>query len=361
MAFYSEVNTFDKIVSDIMAYLPSDVDTREGSVIYNAVAGVAGRLTELYTDMDRFQSEIDPTTATRDGLERACLMRGISPFPATQATVEGRFSPAGLELTGQRFSLGGLVYVVTGFISTDSTNDFDKYQLQCETAGEVGNVMGDLVPLLDITGLTTAAITDILIPGEDEESDEALRSRYLSSFEAYGFGGNIADYREKVNSLSGVGDCKVYPAWNGGGTVKVIIVSPTFGAPEDTVVDYVQNELDPVGSGGTGVGTAPIGHTVTVVGAQVTTVNVTATLTFASGYVQADVIDDIKAAIAAYCTELNSTWSTSTLIVRIAQIESRILDIPGIVDIASTTINGTAANLTITGDKVAAGGTFNGV
>ena len=361
MASYSEVNTFDKIVSDIMAYLPSDVDTREGSVIYNAVAGVAGRLTELYTDMDRFQSELDPTTATRDGLERACANRGLTPFPATAATVEGRFSPAGLELTGQRFSLNGLVYTVTDFISTDSASNFDKYQLVCETAGEVGNIMGDLVPLIDVTGLATAAITDILIPGEAEESDEALRARYLNSFEAYGFGGNITDYRDKITALSGVGACKIYPAWNGGGTVKVVIVGADYASPSATVVDYVQDQVDPIGSQGQGVGIAPIGHTVTVVGASATPVNVTAAVTYADGYSQPDLLDSIKAVIDAYCAELNATWSTKSIVVRISQIESRILELAGVEDITGTTINGAEANLVITGDNTVAGGTFNGL
>ena len=360
MAFYSVVNTFEKIVTDIMGYIPSDVDTREGSVVYNAVAGVAGRLTEFYIDMDRFQDELDPRTATRDGLERACSNRGISPFPATAAVVEGRFQPAGLELAGERFSLNGLIYQATELIETDTETDWDKYQLICETAGEAGNTMGSIVPLTTIDGLSVAAITDVTIPGEDVESDASLLQRYLDSFKAYGFGGNVADYKEKVNALSGVGDCKIYPAWDGGGTVKVVIVDPDYGTPSETVVDYVQDQIDPVGHQGEGIGFAPIGHVVTVAGAGTTTVSVTATLTLESGYTEADVLEGIKAAISNYCTELNSTWSEKQIIVRIAQIEARILDIDGIEDIAGTAINGTAANLVITGDDIVAGGTFNG-
>lgn len=358
---YSEVNNFDKIMTDIMAYLPSDVDTREGSVIYNAVAGVAGRLTELYTDMDRFQNELDPTTATRDGLERACAMRGITPYAATQATVEGRFSPTGLELTGLRFSLDGLIYEVQELTASDTETNFDTYQLLCETAGEAGNIMGTLIPVETVTGLTSAAITDVLIPGEDEESDSSLRQRYLASFEAYGFGGNIADYKDKVNALSGVGACKVYPAWNGGGTVKVVIIGPDYGSPGETVVDYVQEQVDPIGSQGVGDGMAPIGHTVTVVAAGITAVNVTATLTLETDYTQADVVDSIKTAISDYCTELNSTWSEKTIVVRVAQIEARILDIQGVVDITGTAINGAQQNLVVDADNVAVGGTFNGI
>lgn len=358
---YSEVNNFDKIMTDIMAYLPSDVDTREGSVIYNAVAGVAGRLTELYTDMDRFQNELDPTTATRDGLERACAMRGITPYAATQATVEGRFSPTGLELTGLRFSLDGLIYTVQELTASDTETNFDTYQLLCETAGEAGNIMGTLIPVETVTGLTSASITDVLIPGEDEESDSSLRQRYLASFEAYGFGGNIADYKDKVNALSGVGACKVYPAWNGGGTVKVVIIGPDYASPDSTVVDYVQEQVDPIGSQGTGTGIAPIGHTVTVEAAPVNTINVAATLTLQTDYVEADVVDAIKTVLEEYYRSLNSEWSEKTVVVRIAQLEARILGVAGVEDVTATTINGVAQNYTVSDGGVVMGGTFNGV
>ena len=40
------------------------------------------------------------------------------------------------------------------------------------------------------------------------------------------------------------------------------------------------------------------------------------------------------------------------LIVRISQIEIRFLDLPGIVDIANTTLNGVAQNLTLEADEI---------
>ena len=91
-------------------------------------------------------------------------------------------------------------------------------RLQCESTGEQGNIpFGDLIPINYIDGLETAKITEVLIPGEDEESVEDLRKRYFNSFDQQAFGGNIADYQQKTNALDGVGACKVYPVWNGGG------------------------------------------------------------------------------------------------------------------------------------------------
>ena len=109
--------------------------------------------------------------------------------------------------------------------------------------------------------------TDIIDSGEDIETDDALRERYLEWVTAPEFGGNISDYQVKVKSLTGVGGCKVIPVWDGGGTVKLIITNSTYGVPDESLVDYVQEQVDPTGDQ-TGLGIAPIGHVVTVVGAE---------------------------------------------------------------------------------------------
>ena len=74
------------------------------------------------------------------------------------------------------------------------------------------------------------------------------------------FGGNIADYKNKVELLPGVGAVKVFPVWNGGGTVKIVLVDSEWSVPSSELVEEVQEAIDPVGTQGTGVGLAPIGH-----------------------------------------------------------------------------------------------------
>ena len=52
--------------------------------------------------------------------------------------------------------------------------------------------------------------------------------------------------------------------------------------------------------------------------------------------------------ISAYLKEIRSQWANySQSVVRISQIETRLLGIKGIVDISNTKINGTANNLTL--------------
>lgn len=54
-----------------------------------------------------------------------------------------------------------------------------------------------------------------------------------------------------------------------------------------------------------------------------------------------------------YLLELRKTWENeSNIIVRISQIESRILNIETILDISNTTINNTTSNIELSNNKI---------
>ena len=79
--------------------------------------------------------------------------------------------------------------------------------------------------------------------GDDIESDEDLRIRYMESVTAPQFGGNVSDYQNKVKSLTGVGGCKVIPIWNGGGTVKLIITNSQDRVGLESLDNLIDLEL----------------------------------------------------------------------------------------------------------------------
>ena len=271
------------------------------------------------------------------------------------------------------------------------------YQVQCETEGTVGNqYLGDMIPMEYIDGLQTAQLTKILIPGEDEEDTEVFRQRYFDSFNEQSFGGNRADYLAKVRSIDGVGDAKVTRVWNGdirpadmipsatvqawieanldtlpeavkswlqpvydaaknkkltvGGTVHVTITdSDDYGEASQTLVNSVQETLDPEENAGEGYGLAPIGHVVKVASAEPVQMFITTTVTFEEGYNWSNTNTAIQDAVNAYLLELRQGWADSTtIIVRISQVETRILGVKGVLDISNTTINGKAINMTLT-------------
>ncbi len=338
----------DRMLDRVLAQNPN-IDTREGSIIYNALAPAAVELQNMYIQLDTILNESFADTQTRDYLIRRCAERGVNVEPSTYAIRQGEFIPSTLEIAiGTRFSLNLLNYVVVEKISDGI------YKLQCETAGYDGNVeSGTLIPIEYIEGLQTATLTEVLVPGEDEEDTEHLRQRYFDSLDSQAFGGNIKDYKEKTNSLDGVGGVKVYPVWNGGGTVKLVIINSDFDKPSDVLINSVQTAIDPTQNQGTGVGIAPIGHIVTVVGCGETSVDVTTKITFQEGWDWEALKPYAEQAIDDYFKELASDWASSdNIIVRISQIEIRLLNLTGVLDIADTTLNGIAHNLTIDADNI---------
>lgn len=393
-----EAQTYESILARMLQKalsINSNLDTREGSLVWYGDAPAAVELQNLYIALDTVLNETFADTATRPYLILRAAERGLSPQPASPAILQMAITPTTLFLPlNTRFSIGELNY----YVSVDRGSG--NYELTCETAGEAGNnYTGTVIPIEYVDGLETCKITSVLVPGEDEEDTELFRQRYLNSLNAQAFGGNQIDYIEKVNAIPGVGGVKVYRAWNGdlkpanmippkeaeawieglsgvpepvklwldtvyaaaknnmftvGGTVKLVVINSTFTVPSPTLVEQVQTAVDPLQNAGEGVGIAPIGHVVRVEGVQEETVDLGFALYYQRGWSWEDVSGYVTEAINGYFLELAQSWADQdeALVVRISQIESRLLGITGILDIANTTINEKAANHTLALDHI---------
>lgn len=333
--------TFEDILDRMLDRVPDSFDKREGSVIYDALAPAAVELQLMYIELDIILGLTFADTAEGEYLDRRCAERGITRNSSTNAILKGVFTPTSIQLDiGTEFSLDDLNYTITKKIADG------QYQLTCETAGIIGNTMfGQLIPVDYIEGLETAELTEVLIPGEDEESDDDLRTRYFESFDTKPYGGNIKDYIEKTNAIEGVGLTKVTPTWNGGGTVLLTITDSNYGKPSDTLVNKVQTEIDP--NSGDGSGIAPIGHIVTVQGVIERRITISATVTYDEGFSFATLKETITQSMEEYLLSLRKQWASQTnSVVRISQVETRLLGINGILDVSNTRINNSTSNLT---------------
>lgn len=359
-----EGQTEEVILKRMLENVPVEVDKREGSIVYDASMPAAIEFMLIYAMADYFLKNTFGDTADRAYLVERALERGMSPKEATYAKVKATFTPSTVEVPiGNTFSYDDLDYTVSEKVSAG------VYYLICTTAGTVGNqASGTMIPNEFVKDLQTATLTEVIVPGEDEEETEVFRARYLASFESAAYGGNIVDYKEKVNAINGVGGVKVYPVWNGGGTVKIVFMTSQYGVPSAEFVNEVQTAIDPVTNSGEGVGIAPIGHHVTVEGVKSSSISISMAITsstLASAYTEriATIIDD-------YFLELNKTWentkkdmtsacSDTGLIVRAAQIESRVLALDGIEDVEDLTLNGVDGNLTLDVTTIAVRGELN--
>ena len=346
---YSDEMTFDYIMNRMLESVPDTVDKREGSIIYDALAPAAAELVKCYMELDVVMDETFVDTASLQYLMLRCKERGVAIQGETAAVIEGVFTPSSVELTsGLRFNCDEVNYVVTEKISAG------HYKLEAETLGTVGNkYTGLLLPIQTVNGLETAQIAAVLIPAEDGDTTDTLREKYYASIDGEAFGGNVADYREKVNAITGVGGTKVYPVWNGGGTVKLTIIASDFTAQSAELINKVQTAIDPEQNHGEGLGLAPIGHTVTVTGAKYADLTITANVTFAAGWNWENGKSQLVSAANAYLDELCKAWADSeTTVVRISQIETHLLTADCVVDVDGTTVNGDTKNIELAADEI---------
>lgn len=349
--------TYEYLLNLALSTVPSDVDKRQGSIIYDALAPACYLLAFAYQEMIGIVNQTYADTATGADLTRRCAERGVNRVPASKAKRLAQFD---IDVTlGDRFSINNVTYETVELLTSHQA------YLLCETAGSIGNLyFGSLLPVTEGTGVTTATLLDVVVAGEDEESDAVLRARYYANLQSEEFGGNQADYKAFTKALDNIGGCKVYPAWAGGGTVKLVIIDAEYNVPSAGIVSATQDAIDPVASAGEGVGIAPIGHVVTVAAVSGVTTNIVTSVTFASGYVWADVSAEVEAAINAYLLTLKQEWDITTdnvIVVRISQIESAILQVTGIVDVTGTTINGAGSNLILTEVQIPVLGTVTNV
>lgn len=344
--------TYEEILERCLERVTDDIDKREGSVVYTALAPAAAELAMMYSLL---QAEIDrafPDTATDVDLTNKAKERSVFRLPATAAVRKGLFTGAdskGIDVPlGSRFSGGDVNYVATERI------DVGVFRLTAEELGSIGNeYTGILFPIDYIEGLASATLTDVLIYGEDEETDDSLRERYYASLQAATFGGNVADYRAKTEKIPGVGACKVFPVWNGGGTVKLVITDSTGGVPTAELVQKVQQEIDPPGLSGLGKGWAPVGHSVTVEGVNGVGVNVEFKLTFEQGYTWDGIKANVTAALQKYLEDTVKGWAdVESITIRTSQLEAKVLTVNGVLDIAETRLNNVTGNLTLASEEI---------
>lgn len=341
---------YDYFMEQMLNQISDDMDKREGTVIWDALAPASIEFANQYFQMDEIYKNMFSDTADREFLIKHGKDRKTFVYPATYALIKGKFDKA-IEI-GTRFNLRDLNYKVEKFLSFEEVEENGKpkkyfyYSLRCETSGEIGNIpYGQLLPMTNIQGLKYAETMELLIPGEDEEDTEHFRNRVLDSFHDTRFGGNIADYKDFVGAIQGVGKVRVIPVWDGPTTVKVVFLNSENKPPTTELVDEVQTKVDPTQNAGEGKGIAPIWHFVTVEGAGADEIQIKTKIEFEKDYTFDTLQVYIEEAIDRYLQSLRSGWDNEeNTVVRVSRIESAILDIDGVLDVLVTQINGKSSN-----------------
>lgn len=303
---------YDYFLRKMLDAVPDNVDKREGSIIYDALAPAALVMGQQSLDMANVIKETYIKTASGEFLDYRAIEHGTSRYPATQTEAKAKVlndkkEPLDNVQIGDKFASIGdspIFYAVTK-INTDLT-----VELTAETAGSSANsYIGQILPVTPNDLLSWAEITEITAPARDVENDDHLRARLLSSQSWIAYGGNVADYLDMTSKIDEVGAAQIYPTWNGGGTVKVVILNNDLMPASASLVQKVKNALDPEDKQAEGYGLAPIDHAVTVTAPEKLIVNIDISVKVDDTKVTRYVKDSINKAIEGYFQSLREDWS----------------------------------------------------
>ena len=348
--------TYDSLLESLLDKAPDGVDTRQGSVFYDAVAPMALLMQQYYINLDVVYQQTQIDEASGEALDAKASEHGLTRHSAIAAEYYITFTGTA-PFTGQRFYVNDLYWVLNQEV------DSGNYYIQCETTGLAGNGITsgtNAVPVTTVSGLTSATVGSPRINGSEEESDDDLRSRIKVKISGPAQNGNTTQYQTWCESIDGVGMARIVPLWNGPNTVKAILLSVSGQPCPSNVVTNVPKYIDPATKGytatvdgityvvgdGVGDGVAPLGSHFTACAPQEYKIDVTFTVSPQSGYTADNVKEDATKAITAYLEERNtSTYDGDAIVVRYTNIGALISGLASVLDYSDLVINGGTTNI----------------
>lgn len=332
----------DEIQARMLENISDEYDKTKGSFFYDALKPVAIEMEKAYKNQDEILNNGFAETAMTDYLDKKVAEQGLIRKSATKANTIVKISGS----QGFSINIGDKVASETvNFIvienKTIPLDGFVDVAVECEVAGTIGNVPANTIQYFPITLAGLDSVTNLtpVTNGYNAETDEELRQRFFEKVRTPATSGNKYHYINWAKEVIGVGDAKVFPLWNGNGTVKVVIIDSNKKAAGQVLIESVTNHIEEV---------RPIGANVTVASAIEKEIDVTATVILANGYTIQQVQELYEIAIIEYLKTIAFVDSY----VSYAQLGKILLETPGVGDYSGLLINNTAINITLADEEV---------
>lgn len=346
----------DVIHERMLSNLPSNIDTSEGSVVWDLTRPTAIEVARFKGwDMDYAIQMIFPQFSTGEVLDYHGEARGIHRKEAIAAT-------GVLTITGEI----GTTITKGDLFATESVNDQESISyaadetyvipssgtininVTCTEAGIVGNTVANTIILVETTNddISTVTNSSAVTGGVDTEEDDDYRERILEYDQAkdVSYVGSVSDYKRWANEVSGVGGVVVIPAQDNSGTVTLVITDgngdPAGQALCTAVYNHIMQPNDPINRL-----TAP--NVILVVQAPASlTINITATVEL-SGTTTEEVTAEFTAALRDYMRIAIDDGE-----IRYTKVCNILGDITGVYDFSNLLINNAATNISVSSQQI---------
>ena len=332
--------TFEQIVKRMKDDLKNPPNKVEGSFASDNIQAVAKELLKYYDYIDFLQDQHYADTAEGEFLDAKGREVGVFRKQATRATgyctFEGRpniFIPNGFRVSSDN----------NNYFTTDSgyigKNGKVELPIEAELEGVDGNTIEESIYNFDsLSGLRRVYNINPVSSGTDIEDDESFRERILLRMRNPGTSGNQYHYMHWAMEVDGVGRVRVFPIWNGPGTVKVSILDSNQRVASEDLIQKVKHHIDNDGDR-KGESLAPIGALLTVSTATIKKIKIEGKILFEYGskLTKEEVSEQLKKQVQEYIDKYISYKSSRLTVAKVIDI---LYNIEGIQDIINLTING---------------------
>lgn len=212
----------------------------EGSFCDDVLSGAAYMVSQCYGAIDKALCTLLLETSDEDFIVKSCKERGVYRKEGAKAVGTIIFSGTDGYVVPKDFGgyKGELRFVITeDTIITDGTCEAPAEACEVGKAYNIdsGNIISIERNLAGISG----AVSGKFDGGVDVESIENLKKRYFQKLHNPPLSGNAAHYEQWAMEVDGVAKAKAYPAWNGGGTVKVVVANENNQAVSEIIIERV--------------------------------------------------------------------------------------------------------------------------
>lgn len=191
-----------------------------------------------------------------------------------------------------------------------------------------------------ILGVTDIANNSEIISGYDAESDDDLRERFYERLMNPPKAGNPAHYKLWATEVDGIWSAKVFRTWQGGGTVKVVVIGLNRKAVGPNLIEKVKKHI---------LEEAPIRYeSLTVESATTKNVDVKANITITANASEIETKQEIRSRIEKYFYDIAFKQN----FISYAKLGAEILKVPGVADYTELKLNNSIGNLKLTDTEV---------
>lgn len=329
--------TYEVLKKRILSKFPLMLDKREGSYSDSLISPLVEELAKAYINMGDILSLGFIETNFDTFLDKRVGEFGVYRKKGTKAI--GEVLVTGNEGTtisnGTLLIVNEMKYVVLNDIELPTDNILYVEALE---VGTMYNILsGTELNLIESNSNISNLVANIDFKnGLDIETDDELRRRFVKVVNNPSTSGNKAHYEEWALEVEGVGNAKVYPLWNGNGTVKVLITDNLNKQVSEEIINNCKLYIEEC---------MPIGCELTVTTPSNLYVAIAASISLKDGYSIEEIKETFNESLAIYLKDIEGELVYS-------KVYGILVNLSGVGDISGLTLNDATSNITVLDDKI---------